>query len=300
MSQRYFYLRFTQLTSCSLLLSLAFLPVGPAPAAAQLPGSDIWLAPLEVTPAGVGVGAGVNATARPGYDNQPCFRADGSFLYTRGDSVATDIWRLAAGGAPVRVTATPESEYSPTLLPAGDGFCVVRVEADGAQRLWRFSPDGRDAALVAAAVDSVGYFEWIDAHTLACFVLGEPHTLRIVDATTQAEVVVARDIGRFIRVVPGTRDVAFTLRGADDRHRFVRLPWGAGRPEPLVDGVGGEDAVWVGEWLLASAGDGVFAVRPAAGGGWTRVLDASGWGVHGVTRLAVSADRRTLTLVCGE
>ena len=37
---------------------------------------------------------------------------------------------------------TPENEYSPQPIPDDDGFSVVRVEADGDQRLWRFGPAG--------------------------------------------------------------------------------------------------------------------------------------------------------------
>lgn len=270
-------------------------------AAGQLPGTDIWLAPLDVAGEGVTVGPGRNVTARPGYDNQPCFLAGGGFLFSSGDTTGTDVfvWDAAHGIRPV--TRTPESEYSPTLLPAGSaGFCAVRVEADGAQRLWRFDMDGGKARLVMADVDSVGYFEWVDDHTLALFVVGEPHTLRIVDVPSQKETVVARDIGRFIRRVPGTRDVAYTLHQPDDTFRFMVLAAGTNQSKPLIGGAGGQDAVWADDWLIATAGTEIFAVRPAAGGDWTRVADVTAWGAAGPTRLAVSADQGTLAVVCAE
>ncbi len=272
-------------------------------APAQLPGTDIWIAELRITADGVSLGDAVNVTRRPGYDNQPCFLPDGkAFLFAAGDSASsTDIWRYdfaAASSSPV--TRTPESEYSPTLLPGGGGFCAVRVEADSTQRLWRFDMDGAGARPVLADVDSVGYFEWIDASTLAVFVVGDPHTLRIVDVPSRRETVVARDIGRFVRCVPGTRDVAFTLRGPDDAHRFVRLPWRAAAPVPLIDGVGGQDAVWVGDVLLATAGTSIFAARPFAGPEWREVADMRPRGVAGVTRLAASADGGRLAVVCAE
>ena len=270
-------------------------------ARAQLPGTDIWLAPLSIGADGVSVGSGVNVTARPGYDNQPMFVSAGVFLYSAGDSIGTDVWRweqVTRVASPV--TRTVESEYSPTPLADGTGFCAVRVEADSTQRLWRFDMDGGNPRVVMADVDSIGYFEWIDAGTLAVFVVGEPHTLRIVDVASQHETVVARDIGRFIRCAPGTQDVTFTLRNPDDSHRFMILPEGTGRPQPLAAGVGGQDAVWAGEWLLATAGPEIFAVRPATGEPWTKVADVSEWGPTAATRLAVSPDRRTLAVVCAE
>ena len=48
-------------------------------------------------------------------------------------------------GSTTRVTNTPESEYSPTVTPDGAHISVIRVEADGTQRLWRFTIDGRVA-----------------------------------------------------------------------------------------------------------------------------------------------------------
>ena len=104
----------------------------PAPAAAQgPPGTDVYLLPLvDGRPA---AGPPRNATARPGYDNQPHFTPDGSallFTSVREDGQA-DTYRLTLpDGVPARVTRTTESEYSPTVTPEGDGFSVVRVEAD--------------------------------------------------------------------------------------------------------------------------------------------------------------------------
>jgi len=283
---------------CGAVL-LGVLAAGPS--VAQLPGTDIWLAPLEVAGDGVTVGAGRNATARPGYDNQPCFLAGGGFLFSSGDTSGTDVfvWDASHGIRPV--THTPESEYSPTLLPGKSaGFCAVRVETNGAQRLWRFDMDGDNPRLVMADVDSVGYFAWVDDHTLALFVVGEPHTLRIVDVTSQKETIVARDIGRFIRCVPGTHDVAYTLRDPDDSYRFMILASGSTQSKPLIGGTGGQDAAWAGDWLVATAGTEILAARPAVDTGWTKIADVAAWGAAGPTRLAVSADGGTLAVVCAE
>jgi len=116
-------------TPLLLLVALA------APAAAQLPATDIFVATLKVTKGAGGtaqwqVGAAANVTHRPGYDNQPAFLPGGrSFLYTViGDDAQADIYRYdLAAGQSTRLTATTESEYSPTPLPQGRAFSVVRV-----------------------------------------------------------------------------------------------------------------------------------------------------------------------------
>ncbi|HEU4365326.1 MAG TPA: hypothetical protein VFT13_07655 [Candidatus Krumholzibacteria bacterium] len=285
------------------LATALVLAGGPARVGAQPPGSDIWLAPLTVTPGGVEVGVGMNATNRPGYDNQPFFLSGGAFLYSAGDSAGTDVWRWdGAAGRAAPVTRTPESEYSPTPLPGGaPGFCAVRVEADSTQRLWRFDMDGGNARPLMTDVDSVGYFEWLDDTTLAIFVVGDPHTLRIVDVPSQRETVVARDIGRFIRCVPGTRDVAFTLRNPDDTHRFFVFSREAEAPAWLIDAPGsGQDAVWAGDVLLATNDTEILMARPATGGTWQRLADVRGWGPASATRLAVSPALDRIAVVCAE
>jgi hypothetical protein len=177
----------------------------------------------------------------------------------------------------------------------------VRVEVDSTQRLWQFDADGKNPRVVMAGVDSVGYFEWLDPVTLAIFVVGNPHTLRIVDVATGQEVIVARDIGRFIRCVPGTRDVTYSLKKPDDTWRFMLLASGAAAGTWLIDAPAtGQDAVWLGDVLLATSGSEIFMARPAAGGEWQVVADVSTWGASGASRIAVAPDQRSIAIVCAE
>src|SRR5437773_7923985 len=188
---------------------MALCIVQAAPAApAGPPATDIYLADLRVAQGRVSVGVPVNVTARPGYDNQPFFLRDGrAFLYTsiREDSQA-DIYRYDIDTkTSVRLTATRESEYSPTPLPDGSGFSVVRVEADSTQRLWAFDLAGSPPRLVLDSIKPVGYHAWADAHTLVLLVRGSPATLQLAAAASPSGrgEVIARDIGRSLQPVPG-------------------------------------------------------------------------------------------------
>jgi len=111
--------------------------------AAGLPGVDIYIAPLSWVGNIPAIGTLTNATARPGYDNQPAFTEDGTgFYFTSGDSEHTDIWRCSLDcSVRTQITDTPDAgEYSPRPTPAGGaasgdamlpkgGFGVV-VEVD--------------------------------------------------------------------------------------------------------------------------------------------------------------------------
>lgn len=275
----------------------------------QVPDTDIWVSEVLVRGETLDLGKPVNVTHRPGYDNQPCFLGDSqSLLFTSADAAgATDIYRcdLAKKGAIVRVTHTPESEYSPTPLGSpARGFCAVRVEADSTQRLWRFDMDGSHPQLVMSAVDSVGYFAWIDDTHVAMFVLGnekkkEPHTLRVVDVSSQAETVVARGIGRSLQRIPGTGDISFTREDGEDHYRFFILKNGAHGGEPLIDPVGaGQDGVWLGDTMLHSSGTTIYAARPLqAGASWRPVRDFAGPDIATITRIAVAPDQSHIAFV---
>lgn len=181
-------------------------------------GTEVLIAPFSDVAGRISVGRPVNVTQRAGYDNQPAFTRDGSavlFTSTREDGQA-DIWRVPVdGGAATRVTRTTESEYSATLLPHGDGFSAIRVEADSVQRLWRFRSDGTDAALVLHALRPVGYHVWIGDAALGTFVLGSPNALVLVDPRTERADTLARDIGRALVRVPGRDAFTFLQVGRD-------------------------------------------------------------------------------------
>jgi len=280
-----------------------------APAAAQVPATDIYVATLKVTKAPDGtaqwqVGPPVNVTHRPGYDNQPCFLPGGrAFLYTViGADAQADIYRYdVAARASTRLTTTPESEYSPTPLPDGRGFSVVRVEADSTQRLWAFDLDGSRPRLVLDSIKPVGYHAWADAHTLVLFVLGSPATLQIADAASPSGPgeVIARDIGRSLQRVPGHASVSFVQRDSAAGPWLDELDVRTHRISQLVKVPAGADFfVWARAGLvLTASGTKLLQWDPRRGTEWEEVAALAAAGLTTITRLAVSPNGDRLAIV---
>ncbi|MEO8075293.1 MAG: hypothetical protein ABI818_03125 [Acidobacteriota bacterium] len=80
----------------------------------------------------------------------------------------TDIYRYDIGPTRMsRLTRTPASEYSPTVMPDGAHISVVLVERDGRGRLWSVGIDGQGPALLLPAITPVGDYVWIDDRTVA-------------------------------------------------------------------------------------------------------------------------------------
>lgn len=267
------------------------------------PATDLWTAALHEGPRELTLGTPERLTDRDGYDNQPFFLPDGhGLLYTSIDATGqADIWRIdLTSGRAERLTRTaPESEYSPTLMPGGDGISVVRVEADSTQRLWRFTPDGAPVAPILPDVEPVGYHAWVDSSTLVLFVLGEPATLRIAHPATGDVRVVAEDIGRTLLGVPGMDGtVSFLQHRGPDVAWITELDVATGAVRPLVRGFPeNEFYTWTpAGTILTARGSRVYAWREGWDD-WREVADLSASGVGGITRLAVGPDGGRIALV---
>jgi WD40 repeat protein len=289
------------------------------------PDTDIFLASFALDGGKAVVGKPVNITANAGYDNQPSFTPDGDailFTSVRGGrkpdpkisaASGSDIYRYDIASARVaQVTDTPESEYSPTVTPDGRHVSVIRVEADGTQRLWRFTIDGRDPSLVLPDVKPVGYHAWIDGNTLALFVLGSPGaqgapgspaTLQVADVKSGRAEIVVKGIGRSIQRIP-RGGVSFVLNeprdGGRAALRVMELDPQSRSTTPLVpvvDGATQADLAWTPGGVLLMAHEGSLYAWRRGGAAMTPVADLSALGLRGVTRMAVSPKGDRIALV---
>lgn len=305
-----------------LILCAASVQAKPAAQPHAPPDTEIYLLPLKIAYGTITLGSPANITNNPGYDNQPFFTADSrSILFTSirpstavapGGAPQTDIYRYDIPTAQTtQVTNTPESEYSPTLTPAGT-LAVVRVELDGqnTQRLWQFSANGRDPRVVLENVKPVGYHAWADDHTVALFILGAgngaPATLQLADTRSGTAKTLATDIGRSIQPIPAS--------GAPHAISFVQRERTNGKTTlvikelnpatqaisvltPAVEGSTEADTAWAPDGTLLMAHGGTLYSWRRGQSGWAEVASLERMGFTGVTRLAVSPRGNWLALV---
>jgi hypothetical protein len=185
--------------------------------AAPPPSTDIYELSFDGTLAGLKNATVAAVAIERGYDNQPFYTTDGAaILFTANrDGKQMDIYEFDRRTRAVRrLVSTPEGEYSPTMTPDGQGFSVIRVEADSTQRLWRFDRNGSNPRLVLADIKPVGYHAWIDDDQLALFVLGQPATLQHARVSTGKATIVAQNIGRSVQRIPNTTMISFVHREA--------------------------------------------------------------------------------------
>ena len=151
-------------------------PTRSASPVAQAPATDIFLVDLACAAARSSLGRPQRVTEREGYDNQPAFSPDGrcALLHVRGRTARRTSSATTSASRQTRPWAEDARERVLAHARAdGGGLSVVRVEADGTQRLWRL-PEGGAPELLLPDVKPVGYHAWADAETLVLFVLGRP------------------------------------------------------------------------------------------------------------------------------
>jgi hypothetical protein len=266
------------------------------------PATEIYLAPIRLSPSGPAMGPARVASENPGgYDNQPFFGADGRTMLfaSNRDGKQTDIYFVELPTRQIRqLTNTPESEYSPTVMPDEAGISTIRVEADGTQRVWRFGEGGDAPSPVLRDVKPAGYHAWVDAGRLAVYVLGKPATLHIAEIATGTSRVVASDIGRAVLRRP-TGTISFVHREGGD---WIVKEWDptTNQVRPIVAALPGSaerDAAWAPDGTLFMTKDGeVHAWRPGQEG-WALLASP---GIGALSRLAVSPDGRWMALVAAE
>lgn len=271
------------------------------------PDTEVFLAKLSIEGSRIAVSAAENISNSPGYDNQPSFTRDGAsvfFTSARGGP-QMDIYRYDIPSKSVTsVTKTAESEYSATLTPDGRHISVIRVEPDKTQRLWKFPLDGGEPSLVFADVKPVGYHAWLDANTVAMFVLGDPATLQVGDVRTGKAQIVAKDIGRSLMPVPGG-GVSFVQRAGEPEQRTMTISLlsvkkGAHVITPLTNvapGATEEFVAWTPDGTLLMAAAGQLHAWRRGDAQWRSVADLAALGLKNVSRLAVSPAGDRLALV---
>lgn len=268
------------------------------------PSSDIYVSDLKIHNGALKFSQPLKITNTVGYNNQPSFLPDGkSILYTSIRDKQADIFGYDLHSSKtIQITNTPESEYSPTLMPDGKNISVVRVEADGTQRLWKFPLAGGAPSLILEKTKPVGYHLWIDDTTLALFILGgtgKPNTLQIVDVATEKAQVIAENPGRILRRIPHQNKFSFVHKVSDKEWLIKAFDLRTRTSASLIATLPGvEDYAWLPDGRLLMAKDSkLFAVVPLTGKTWSEVADFSVAGLKGITRIAVSAKGDRIALV---
>ncbi len=242
-----------------------------------------------------------------GYNNQP-FWMNNNELYlsvmTRIDTFQTDIYSLSfLNNTLTRVTATPESEYSPTLMPDRKHFSCVRVDANHSaiQRLWAYPIDRTDAGYeILPLHQSIGYHFWLTEKKLALFIVnGANNYLKLVNVDDQSSIQLTQGIGRSFGKLPDGR-LAFIQKATKETWYIRALDPITNNMQTVISCLpNSEDFVLMpdGTFLMGYQGK-LFAYKfgePQIE--WHEVADLSGLGITSIRRMAINRDLDRIAIV---
>lgn len=193
---------------------------------ANLPETDIYLAPLSVSEDGAEVGTFRAVVATPGYDNQPSFLpGEAAFYYvSEGESGKTDIWRYdIETDEATRFHDSPSvSEFSPKAAPAVYGVSYIQEnEAADVTRVHHAPATGGPGEAVIDFAP-LGYYAWLGAgDMLAVYLRSEPPSLHLVDIADGKKRLIAENIGRSLHPAPDGGGLYFTQKKTEGGHRAM-------------------------------------------------------------------------------
>lgn len=232
-----------------------------------------------------------------GYNNQPFFFEDDVAYFTTnyyGDQ--TEIAKFDFfDNILTRITYTPESEYSPTLIPGKEDFSCVRVEQDGeTQTLSVYPSDGIGIAKrYMHNTKNIGYHAWLENMTLALFLVEAPdHNLAIADAISERRSIILDKIGRTLKVTPDNKLLFI--------HKISELEWliKSYNPDTNKSKILAQALPKVEDFellsdgnLISGSGSKLYVFKTGQSKAWEEVIDLKDIGVKNISRLTVRKKR---------
>lgn len=267
------------------------------------PSTDIFVFNLKEKKGNLTIEKGKNVTERKGYDNQPYFYGEDYMLYTAYEDGQTDIMMLdLLENKSTNLTNSKESEYSAAMVPGFESFATVRVEDDGTQRLWLFHLNTKKSPqLVFEDIAPVGYHAW-SGSKVAMFILGTPITLLMADAKEPGEKKITDNIGRTLKLIPGTADFAFERTEENGDKNIYRLNSSTAKFDLTVKKPDNSN-----DWTITnegtyvtSVGSKIFSFNPKYHKEWKEVIDLGSMGLSGITRMAVNENNTRIAIVINQ
>ena len=280
------------------------------PSVAQLPITHVYCFDMERDGAGINVKnarflTGFNPR---GYNNQPQW-VNNNELYlavqTPYDTNQTDILSLSLlNNTVTRVTATAESEYSPTPMSDRRTFSCVRVDVGangGTQRLWSYPYDrlnsGRD---LLPLHQDIGYYCWLSDKKVALFIVsGSQNYLKLANVDDQSSIQLVSGIGRSMARMNDGK-LAFVQKATPKSWQIKVLDPVSYNSSVLIETLpGSEDfALLADGTFIMGNGAKLYAFNPTdATREWRELVDLSKYGLTNIKRISISREMDKIAIV---
>ena len=232
-----------------------------------------------------------------GYNNQPSFFED-DLLYLSSNYKGennTEIYSLdLRSNKLIRVTKTTQSEYSPTKMPDGKHFSVIRQKNTQPmdQHLWQYPLDrsGEGQAIIED-LTNVGYHCWVGPYKVIMFLVDDPNKMVEYNIATGDQEIIANDIGRSLH---RRGNVLYYLEKVSRKFWYIKAyNFVYNTVEVVTQALREKEDFAITEdgTFLMSSGAFLFAFSPDKDKTWRKVVDLKEYGLSNVSRIALTNNK---------
>jgi len=241
----------------------------------------------------------INISENEGYDSQPFFLPNSEeILFSSNRNGQTDLIKYnLKTNQKEWLFNTAASEYSPTLTPNKKAISYIKLEENGTQLLWLYNLETQKESILMPDL-KIGYHVWFDNKTLISFVLGEPHTLQIINLNTQKNQIIDSVIGRSLHKIPN-KDLISYVSKKNEKWTINSLNPMDGTIEIITEiPFQIEDLTWTPDSnLLVSYHDSIYLYDINDSKSWKEIVSLKPFKLNGVTRLSVNPIGKKIALV---
>ena len=242
-----------------------------------------------------------NISNHPGYDNQPFFTpADHSILFaSQRDGKQTDIYEYFIDSEQLKpLTQTPFMEYSPMTTADNQTITFVRDGENPNQTIWKMDRQTGKSESAIPSLEPVGYYAFNHNNQDLLFWSRYGFNVTYLDLEKKTEFFVSgHAIPSSPKLIPNSHQFSFVHRQANETVWIKAFNPENKTIRPILAINGSNyDYCWTPKGNLLRA-EGTMLYLGNEKSGWARVLDLKGFGLHRVTRLALSSDGKKLAVV---
>jgi hypothetical protein len=264
------------------------------------PNTDIFLFDLN-TKNGVFELSNINNISNnEGYNNQPSFLDNNTIFYAGTRKGQTDIVKYTISyDSKIYINLTEGSEYSPLKIPNQKAVSAIRLDKDGAQKLYKYSlRNGESEVLVEDII--IGYHVWYNENILVSSVLENGGmSLYTTNFNTKENYKVETKVGRSLHEIPNTNLVSFISKKNDSLWDIKSLDPISYKTKSIMTTLpNSEDMCWLHNGtILMGKEDVLYKFKLNNDKDWIKVTSLKNYGITNITRLTVSPDGTKLALV---
>jgi hypothetical protein len=269
---------------------------------AQVPVTDLYLVQLTEQPAGtfhVHSPEYLSDFNAGGYTSQPFFASDQELYISvrkKGDD-QNDLYAIHVDNQTIRkVTDTPESEFSPALLPGNGWLACVRqtVKGPNRQTLVAFPRDqSSNGQTLLPEREDIGYFCPLNEETIALFLVNDESRLALANIETGKTEFSLSNIGRCLRKHP-EGDLVYVHKYTDAYWYLKIYDFENKRSSIITETLSGEEDFCLDAEgrIFMGKGSKLFVHPGKEDGQWAEIGDLSAYGIRNITRLALNGDNQ--------